>query len=213
MVVVACSCPCVSLTLQSVQLATDQPALLLAHPCCSALPTVSHVLVSMHFADHTLHCVTAQFRAVSDQLYRSPDYHESVRMTVVQQLRAHGDNYKDYLQDDYQAYCDDMAKVGTWGDHVTLQAAADAYKVQVYIVSSFLENCVIKIDYEGCSGQQDRSLWISFWAEVTFGNSLQHDQAWSAAQVHHVLCVVAACRSHMLVIPGWTKPCLIEVVH
>lgn len=38
-----------------------------------------------------------------------------------------------------------MSKLGTWGDHVTLQAAADAYHVGICIVTSFLENCVITI--------------------------------------------------------------------
>jgi hypothetical protein len=38
-----------------------------------------------------------------------------------------------------------MSKLGTWGDHVTLQAAADVYHVGICIVTSFLENCVITI--------------------------------------------------------------------
>jgi hypothetical protein len=38
-----------------------------------------------------------------------------------------------------------MSKLGTWGDHVTLQAAADAYHVGICVVTSFLDNCVISI--------------------------------------------------------------------
>lgn len=37
----------------------------------------------------------------------------------------------------YDAYLADMSRDGTWGDHVTLQAAADAYQVPVYLVTSF----------------------------------------------------------------------------
>lgn len=38
-----------------------------------------------------------------------------------------------------------MSKLGTWGDHITLQAAADAFHVGINIITSFLENCVISI--------------------------------------------------------------------
>lgn len=38
-----------------------------------------------------------------------------------------------------------MSRPGTWGDHVTLQAAADAFHVGINIITSFLENCVITI--------------------------------------------------------------------
>jgi hypothetical protein len=38
-----------------------------------------------------------------------------------------------------------MSKLGTWGDHVTLQAATDAFHVGINIITSFLENCVITI--------------------------------------------------------------------
>lgn len=38
-----------------------------------------------------------------------------------------------------------MSKLGTWGDHITLQAAADAFHVGINIITSFLDNCVISI--------------------------------------------------------------------
>lgn len=41
--------------------------------------------------------------------------------------------------------CSSMSKLGTWGDHITLQAAADAFHVGINIITSFLENCVITI--------------------------------------------------------------------
>lgn len=41
--------------------------------------------------------------------------------------------------------CSSMSKLGTWGDHVTLQAAADTFHVGINIITSFLENCVITI--------------------------------------------------------------------
>jgi hypothetical protein len=43
------------------------------------------------------------------------------------------------------AHCSDMSRLGTWGDHITLQAAADTYGVGVCLITSFLENSVIGI--------------------------------------------------------------------
>ncbi|CAN6248453.1 unnamed protein product, partial [Urochloa humidicola] len=66
-----------------------------------------------------------QFRALSDQLYRSPDYHKHVRKEIVKQLKEHNSLYEGYVPMKYKHYCKKMKKSGEWGDHVTLQAAAD----------------------------------------------------------------------------------------
>lgn len=42
-------------------------------------------------------------------------------------------------------HCSSMSKLGTWGDHITLQAAADAFLVAINVITSFLENSVITI--------------------------------------------------------------------
>ena len=49
------------------------------------------------------------------------------------------------MQTAYSNYCDDMASDGTWGDHVTLQAAADLYGAQITVVTSYLDNGVLEI--------------------------------------------------------------------
>ncbi|KAF6259244.1 hypothetical protein COO60DRAFT_1270176 [Scenedesmus sp. NREL 46B-D3] len=80
-----------------------------------------------------------------------------------------------------------MSNPGEWGDHLTLQAAADAFNVRICVVSSFLENSIISIDsaqhQEEADQQQqqeeklqaqlapgraydERTLWLAFWAEV-----------------------------------------------
>ncbi|GIL49543.1 hypothetical protein Vafri_5896 [Volvox africanus] len=62
-----------------------------------------------------------QFRALSDQLYGTPEYHASVRQAVVNTLRDRASSYSCYVPGEYGPYCTSMAKSGTWGDHVTLQ--------------------------------------------------------------------------------------------
>ncbi|KAK9830552.1 hypothetical protein WJX72_012417 [[Myrmecia] bisecta] len=111
-----------------------------------------------------------QFRALSDQLYRTPHYHAEVRRVAVNQLRAHEDLYSDYVPGDYWQYCADMARNGTWGDHVTLQAVADAYGVRINVMTSFEEACFIELKPLGPVRSQ-RVVYLSFWAEVHY-NSL-----------------------------------------
>ncbi|KAK7336205.1 hypothetical protein VNO77_16739 [Canavalia gladiata] len=66
-----------------------------------------------------------QFRALSDQLFRSPEYHKNVRKEIVKQLKNHRSLYECYVPMKYKQYYKRMTKSGEWGDHVTLQAAAD----------------------------------------------------------------------------------------
>ncbi|KAL0905428.1 hypothetical protein M5K25_023848 [Dendrobium thyrsiflorum] len=66
-----------------------------------------------------------QFRAISDQLYGSSEYHKLVRKEVVKQLKEFRSIYEGYIPMKYKKYRKKMAKSGEWGDHVTLQAAAD----------------------------------------------------------------------------------------
>ena len=44
------------------------------------------------------------------------------------------------MPDDYRTYVDKMARDGIWGDHLTLQAAADAYGVRINIIT----RCVLR---------------------------------------------------------------------
>jgi hypothetical protein len=67
-----------------------------------------------------------QFRALSDQLYRSPVYHGALRDVAVQHLRTNADMYAPYVEGDFEAYLRSMSKPGTWGDHLTLQVFATA---------------------------------------------------------------------------------------
>uniref|UniRef100_A0A2P2JFA8 OTU domain-containing protein n=1 Tax=Rhizophora mucronata TaxID=61149 RepID=A0A2P2JFA8_RHIMU len=66
-----------------------------------------------------------QFRALSDQFYRTPEHHEFLRQQVVYQLKSHPEIYEGYVPMAFEDYLEKMTRSGEWGDHVTLQAAAD----------------------------------------------------------------------------------------
>ena len=107
-----------------------------------------------------------QFRALSDQLYRTPDEHGYIRAAAIAQLRSFPVMYQDYIPEKYAEYCHRMQQFGTWGDHVTLQAVADAFGVRIAIMTSYQDGCVVEIQPQGHVKSQ-RILYLSFWAEVS----------------------------------------------
>ncbi|XP_071720645.1 OVARIAN TUMOR DOMAIN-containing deubiquitinating enzyme 12-like isoform X2 [Rutidosis leptorrhynchoides] len=109
-----------------------------------------------------------QFRALSDQFYRSPEHHKFVRRKVVNQLKSHPEMYEGYVPMAYSEYLKRISKGGEWGDHVTLQAAADAYGVKIFVLTSFKDTCSIEI-----LPKVQKSKWViflSFWAEVHYNS-------------------------------------------
>ncbi|KAL3161663.1 hypothetical protein ABBQ38_15492 [Trebouxia sp. C0009 RCD-2024] len=110
-----------------------------------------------------------QFRALSDQLCRTPDEHGWIRAAAIAQLRSFAHLYQDYIPENYQDYCQRMQQFGTWGDHVTLQAVADAFGVRIAIMTSYQDACVVEIQPQGQVKSQ-RILYLSFWAEVHYNS-------------------------------------------
>ncbi|KAL5700509.1 OVARIAN TUMOR DOMAIN-containing deubiquitinating enzyme 12 [Ranunculus cassubicifolius] len=112
-----------------------------------------------------------QFRALSDQMYKSPEHHKHVRKDIVKQLKDYRSFYESYVPMNYKHYYKKMAKSGEWGDHVTLQAAADKFGAKVCLLTSFRDTCFIEINPQGQAPQ--RELWLSFWSEVHYNSLYQ----------------------------------------
>ncbi|KAF5188010.1 Otu domain-containing protein [Thalictrum thalictroides] len=109
-----------------------------------------------------------QFRALSDQFYRSPEHHKFVRQQVVNQLKSQPDIYEGYVPMAYGDYLKKISKGGEWGDHVTLQAAADSYGVKIFVITSFKDTCYIEILPN--IQKSKRVIFLSFWAEVHYNS-------------------------------------------
>lgn len=109
-----------------------------------------------------------QFRALSDQLYRSPEHHAVVREQIIRQLKFHPEIYDGYVPMAYNDYLKKMSKNGEWGDHVTLQAAADWYGVKMFVLTSFKDTCYIEILPH--NQKSTRIIFLSFWAEVHYNS-------------------------------------------
>lgn len=111
--------------------ATVRRAWNVSHPLSLAF-VVPSVFPSTH--RHTNRRHPLQFRALSEQLYRTEELHAEVRGRAVEQLKRHPELYAPYVEvgdgagpsgrplpKDFEAYRLKMAKDGEWGDHVTLQ--------------------------------------------------------------------------------------------
>ncbi|KAJ6408489.1 OTU DOMAIN CONTAINING PROTEIN [Salix purpurea] len=57
-----------------------------------------------------------QFRALADQLFRSPDYHKHVRKQIVKQLKHFRKSYEGYVPMKYRSYLKKMKKLDFYGD-------------------------------------------------------------------------------------------------
>lgn len=109
-----------------------------------------------------------QFRALSDQFYRTPEHHKFVRQHVINQLKSHPEIYEGYVPMAYGEYLKKLSKSGEWGDHVTLQAAADSYGVKIFVITSFKDTCYIEILPN--VQRSKRVIFLSFWAEVHYNS-------------------------------------------
>ncbi|KAL2464918.1 Cysteine proteinases superfamily protein [Abeliophyllum distichum] len=112
-----------------------------------------------------------QFRAVADQLLQHQDYHQYVRKQVVKQLKSYRNLYEGYVPMKYKSYVKKMKRLGEWGDHVTLQAAADRFEAKICLVTSFRDTCYIEILPKDNS--PSRELWLSFWSEIHYNSLYQ----------------------------------------
>jgi hypothetical protein len=109
-----------------------------------------------------------QFRALSDQFYRTTEHHKFVRRQVVNQLKSHPELYEGYVPMAYGDYLKKMSRSGEWGDHVTLQAAADSYSIKIFVITSFKDTCSIEILPK--VEKSNRIIFLSFWAEVHYNS-------------------------------------------
>jgi len=89
-----------------------------------------------------------QFRSLADQVHKDQNLHEAVREQVVRWLQTNENHHvddgssrlEDFLDRDlfpsWKDYCTYMKRNGSWGDHMTLMAAAEIFNSEIWIISS-----------------------------------------------------------------------------
>ncbi|KAI8563320.1 hypothetical protein RHMOL_Rhmol03G0103200 [Rhododendron molle] len=113
---------------------------------------------------------TSDYQRLVDRLHMYDLVEHKVQGDGNCQLKSHRDMYEGYVPMDYGDYLKKMSKSGEWGDHVTLQAAADSYGVKIFVVTSFKDTCSIEILPK--SQKSKRVIFLSFWAEVHYNSIL-----------------------------------------
>ena len=98
---------------------------------------------------HDLHLVAVemlsdgncQFRSLSKELFGSADHHAIVRDVVTAHMARQHADYAPFIDgEDWTSYIQHMSKDQTWGDELTLRAAADVYNVKINVITSDTEN-------------------------------------------------------------------------
>lgn len=111
-----------------------------------------------------------QFRALADQLWQQEDRHREVRQATIAQLRRRADLYSPFVPDEeYSSYVQRMSLDTTWGDHLTLQAAADVFGARLCVLTSYKDSFVLELEPQ-TQVRLKRVLWLSFWAEVHYNS-------------------------------------------
>ena len=110
-----------------------------------------------------------QFRAIADQLYGSPDRYAEVRANIVEHLRSNSSRYSAFVPDSYDTYIENMGRDGTWGDHLTLQAASNVYGLEIRVYTSYDGNWE-RVIRPTDDGNIRRAIQLSFYAELHYNS-------------------------------------------
>jgi len=109
-----------------------------------------------------------QFRALALQLWGDQEKHIEVREAALRQLTTHSAQYEDFVADQhFSEYCGKMNQLHTWGDHLTLQAVAYVYRLQVNLFTTNPENIFLRISPSN-DGAFFQQVWLGFFAEVHY---------------------------------------------
>ena len=73
-----------------------------------------------------------QFKALSTACFGTDNRHMRIRRTICDYMERNWDVYKDSVTT--RDYLSRMRQLGTWGDHLTLDAFCNAYDEQVIVV-------------------------------------------------------------------------------
>ena len=117
-----------------------------------------------------------QFRALSHQLFNSEEYHMEVRQNVCIRLRYEWKRYFalwNYDHDEYKAWVARMQRDGEWGNHLTLQAAADLFRKRITLVTTYEERPIITIDPNTSTVvDEGNTLWLTFKPELHYNSTV-----------------------------------------
>tara|TARA_Y100001938_G_C8021494_1_gene395587 strand:- start:343 stop:747 length:405 start_codon:yes stop_codon:yes gene_type:complete len=85
---------------------------------------------------------SCQFEAIGDQLGISG---VAVRNSAVTYIKNNKDRYDGLLLPTPDAYLFKMSQNTTWGDHITLDAIANAHETNIFVAAAFQVETIIEV--------------------------------------------------------------------
>jgi endonuclease/exonuclease/phosphatase (EEP) superfamily protein YafD len=111
------------------------------------------------------------FRSVSYQLYQTEDCHAQIRALAIQHLINCPEHFiESNTQQSWVQYLQDMSTLGTWADHIIIQAVANANSLRIHITESapnFCESTVVSSVYAE-SDENVRDIYIGHLDELHY---------------------------------------------
>ena len=116
-----------------------------------------------------------QFRALSEECWGTPRYHYAVRLRACEYMEANSDQFACYFpENEWADYLRKMRMRRTWGDELSLRAAAEVLKCSVYVVTSESENWLLNYapgDQKGSAAASSgpvRSLFLTYVSPIHY---------------------------------------------
>eukprot|EP00937_MAST-01D_sp_MAST-1D-sp2_P001094 g1094.t1 len=115
-----------------------------------------------------------QYRALAVCLHGDEQKHGEVRKKVVAALETRRAAFQEHVVGDYDAFLARARADKEWGDHVTLQAAADAFQVCILLFAAFTDCAVIQVNPTGVA-VTDGTVLLSFYPERHYNALLMRE--------------------------------------
>ncbi len=112
------------------------------------------------------------FRSVSHQLYGTENRHPQIRALAIQHLINCPEHFVEYNTDQsWLQYLRSMWTLGTWADHIIIQAVANTNHLRINITESalnFSESTIVSSIYTQPEGQNVRDIYIGHLDELHY---------------------------------------------
>ena len=112
------------------------------------------------------------FRSVSHQIYHTETHHAQIRALAIQHLINSPEHFIESNTDQsWMQYLQNMSRVGTWADHIIIQAVANSHNLRIHITESapnFSEHTIVSSIFANEPGGNARNIYIGHLDEMHY---------------------------------------------
>ena len=112
------------------------------------------------------------FRSVSHQIYHTETRHAQIRAVAIQHLINCPEHFIESNTDhSWMQYLQNMSTLGTWADHIIIQALANSHNLRIHIIEStanFSERTNVSSIYASERGGNARDIYIGHLDEMHY---------------------------------------------